>query len=160
MRDRLMFNIYSNEGEKQKQNCPINKLLNFSMCHIKKFSIFLTLKLCALNCNYFVAFGTVVGVISIAYSFIQQTLLSTHQMPEIWPNTEILQRWTVKSLSFKSSQSGRSTHRLLQRFSEVESPEIVLKYWTLQVRHTHSHFALFPADPYSILFLFLCISKH
>ena len=52
MRDRLMFNIFSNEGEKQKQNCPINKLLNFSMCHIKKFSI-LTQKLCGLNYNYF-----------------------------------------------------------------------------------------------------------
>lgn len=34
--DRLMFNICSNEGEKQKQNLSINKLLKFSMCHIKK----------------------------------------------------------------------------------------------------------------------------
>lgn len=76
-----MFKICSNEGEKQKQNCPINKLLKFSMCHIKKYLIFLTLNLCVLN-YYFSRLWNNYGYHK-HNPFIQQTSSSTYKMPKL-----------------------------------------------------------------------------
>jgi len=93
-----------------------------------------------------VVFGTIVGIISKLYLFIQQILLSTYQMPKTLSNTEILKTNSQEPV-FKSSQSGRSNCRLVQWCSEVVSPEMLPKCWTFQVNYTYCLFVLFLVIP-------------
>lgn len=131
MRDRLMFNIYRIVEEKQKQNCPINKWLNFSMRHIKQFSIFLTLNLCALNCNDFCRLCNNYGHYN-HNTFVQLTnIMKRLSNARTLSNTEILQRWTVKSLSFKLAEAPTGWCNGSQKWWVMKlSPSAQLCKWT------------------------------